>query len=84
MNADKLRTTKDTQLKKLILSNFLHKRNPLFRNFCILSSHESQITEVLDHANLVKFRESIKARNKIYIITELVEGKDLLEYVKEK
>ena len=38
----------------------------------------------LDHTNLLKFRESIKAKNKIFIITELVEGKDLLEFVKEK
>ena len=37
-----------------------------------------------DHPNLLKFRETIKAKNKIFIITELVEGKDLLEFVKER
>lgn len=37
-----------------------------------------------DHPNLLKFRETIKAKHKIYIITELVEGKDLMEYVKDK
>lgn len=84
MNAGKLTTTKGMLSKKSIHLSFLQKKNPLFRNFFILWSHESQIMEVLNHSNLVKFRESIKARNKIYIVTELVEGKDLLEYVKEK
>lgn len=32
---------------------------------------------------IVTFKESIQTKNKIYIVTELVEGKDMFEYVKD-
>ena len=38
---------------------------------------------VLSHPLLVYFKESIQTKTHIYIITELVKGKDLFELVKE-
>ena len=39
---------------------------------------------VLSHPFLVQYKKTIQTKTTIYIITELVEGKDLFEYVKEK
>lgn len=38
---------------------------------------------VLNHPLLVYFKESIQTKSHLYIITELVKGKDLFEYIKE-
>lgn len=72
VNARKKKTIKDMLWRKSILSDSLMKKNLSFRNFCQLLRHESNIMGRFDHPNLLKFRETIKAKNKIYIITELV------------
>lgn len=38
---------------------------------------------VLSHPFLVGYKTTIQTKTTIYIVTELVEGKDLFEYVKE-
>ena len=38
---------------------------------------------VLDHPLLVSFKESIQTKTHIYIVTELVKGKDLFELVRD-
>ena len=39
---------------------------------------------VLNHPFLVQYKNTIQTKTTIYIITELVEGKDLFEYVKDQ
>lgn len=39
--------------------------------------------KILSHPLLVYFKESVQTKTHIYIITELVKGKDLFELVKE-
>ena len=38
---------------------------------------------VLSHPLMVHFKETIQTNNNIYIVTELVKGKDLFEFVKD-
>lgn len=38
---------------------------------------------VLSHPLMVYFKETIQTNNNIYIVTELVKGKDLFEFVKD-
>jgi serine/threonine protein kinase len=38
---------------------------------------------ILSHPILVSYKESIQTKTHIYIVTELVEGKDMFEYVKD-
>jgi serine/threonine protein kinase len=38
---------------------------------------------ILSHPIIVTYKESIQTKTNIYIVTELVEGKDMLEYVKD-
>lgn len=69
----------DMPWRKLIHSSWLISKNLSYRNILyLLYRHESNIMSDFDHPNLLKFRETIKAKHKIYIITELVEGKDLM------
>jgi serine/threonine protein kinase len=37
---------------------------------------------VLNHPLLVHFKESIQTKTHLYIVTELVKGLDLFEYIK--
>lgn len=46
-------------------------------------AHESMIMSVMSHPYLVFFKESITTKTHIYIITELVKGKDLFDFVKD-
>ena len=39
--------------------------------------------QTVSHPLLLEFRESIQSKTHIYIITELVKGKDLYEFVKD-
>ena len=40
--------------------------------------------QVVDHPLLLEFRESIQTRTHIFIVTELVEGVDLYDFVKAR
>jgi len=46
-------------------------------------SHESSIMSVMSHPLLVFFKETIVTKTHIYIVTELVKGKDLFGLVKD-
>lgn len=39
--------------------------------------------QTISHPLLLEFKESIQTKTHIYIITELVKGKDLYEFVKD-
>lgn len=38
---------------------------------------------ILSHPIIVTFKETIQTKTNIYIVTELVEGKDMYEFVKD-
>jgi serine/threonine protein kinase len=38
---------------------------------------------IVSHPMLVSFKESIQTKKNIFIVTELVEGKDMFELVKD-
>lgn len=39
--------------------------------------------QIISHPLLLEFKECIQTKTHIYIVTELVNGKDLFEFVKE-
>jgi len=45
---------------------------------------EVRILQMLDHKNIVKFKEVIESSNKINLILEFAEGISLLKHLKEK
>lgn len=45
--------------------------------------HESQIMKIVSHPLLLEFKESIQTKTHTYIVTELVNGKDLFEFIKD-
>lgn len=49
-----------------------------------LFSHESSIMQIVSHPLLLEFKECIQTKTHIYIVTELVKGKDLFDFVKER
>ncbi len=49
-----------------------------------LISYETDIMKFLNHHGVVKYIETIESMNKIYIITELIEGGNLFEYIMSK
>ena len=46
--------------------------------------YEAEILEKCEHANIVRFYEKFEAYGTAYIVMELVEGKDLSEYLKRR
>ena len=44
--------------------------------------NESEIMKIIDHPQIVKYKETIKTKTRIYIVTEYIAGEDLYEYVK--
>jgi len=57
-----------------------YKLDPEAKN---LIAHESSIMQTVSHPLLLEFKECIQSKTHIYIITELVKGKDLYEFVKD-
>lgn len=53
------------------------------RTLLFIFSHETDIMQIFSHPLLVQFKHSIQTKTHLYIITELCEGKDLLEFVKD-
>lgn len=47
-----------------------------------LFRHESSIMQIVSHPLLLEFKECIQTKTHIYIVTELVKGKDLFDFVK--
>ncbi len=64
-------------------TRLISKKFNRVKYFYLSLSHESSIMNVLNHPLLVYFKESIQTKSHLYIITELVKGKDLFEYIKE-
>lgn len=53
---------------------------------CVLllqPSHESAIMRIISHPLLLEFKESVQTKNHVYIVTELVRGKDLFDFVRD-
>lgn len=53
---------------------------------CVLllqPSHESAIMRVVSHPLLLEFKETVQTKNHVYIVTELVRGKDLFDFVRD-
>lgn len=47
-------------------------------------SNESETMKILNHPQIVKYKETIHTKNFEYIITEYIYGEDLFEYVKKR
>ncbi len=46
--------------------------------------NETEVMKFLNHPGVIKFRETVETRSHIYIVTELVQGGDLLKYINSK
>ena len=46
--------------------------------------NETEVMKFLNHPGVIKFRETIENSSHIYLITELVQGGDLLNYINGK
>jgi calcium-dependent protein kinase len=45
---------------------------------------EIEILKSLDHPNIIKIYEIFKGKNNIYVVQELIEGKDLLDEINDR
>ncbi len=46
--------------------------------------NETEVMKFLHHPGVIKFKETIETKTHIYLVTELVQGGDLLNYINGK